>query len=169
MGSGFVPSGIYGGKLGAMAAILAETDAYETFVGEVIAATGTSGMYFYGIDRRDLAANDEEFPAAFVMWDWAQNFEKYSTQAGGVEFKFRGGVILTIEADTPVDYVNNTPGAMNWILGHAQDMVRGMELLFGHQGRQEVAAHRVIEGPYREFERGAVDYCGVVIQFELRN
>lgn len=168
-GSGFVPSGIYGGKLGAMAGILAETDAYEDFVGSAIASDGASGMYFYGIDRRDLEANDEVFPEAFVMWEWGEDFEKYSTQAGGAGYKFRGSVVLVIEADTPSAYLNDTPGAMNWILGQAQAMVGEMELLFGYDGRQDIDAHRVIEGPRREYEKGETDYCSVVIEFELRN
>lgn len=167
-GSGFVPSGIYGAKLAVMAGLLAETDAYEAFVGEEVAELGAQGMYFYGIDRRDLEANDEDFPAAFVIWSFGEDFEKYSTQSGSAEFKFRGSVTLTIEATTPEDYARDTPGAYNWIMEQAQDMVREMELLFG-QEIQEVSAHRVVEGPYREAESGVEDYVGLTIEFQLRN
>lgn len=169
MGSGFVPSGIYGGKLGAMAGILAETAAYADFVGDTVAADGAAGMYFYGIDRRDLAANNETFPSAFVIWSWGDDFEKFSTQAGGTEFQFRGSVTLTIEANTPEEFLRNTPGAHNWLMEHMQAMVRGMELLWGWQGRQGVGAHRVVDLPFREVESGVSDYCCMTVAFTLRD
>lgn len=169
MGSGFVPSGRFGGKLAAMAGILAETDAYADFVGATVAADGAEGMYFYGIDRRDLAANDETFPAVFVIWDYADDTEWHSTQAGGGTYKIRGACTLVLEADTPSEYAHDTPGAYNWIMNHAGAMVGEMEALFGVAGRQEISRHQVMEGPYRECESGEVDYCCVVIKFEFRN
>lgn len=169
MGSGFVPSGRYGGKLAAMADILAETDAYADFVGDTIAADGTSGMYYYGIDRRDLEANDETFPAAFVIWDFSESTEWYSTCSGGGTYKIKGAATLVLEADTPEEFAKDTPGALNWIMNHAGAIVGEMEDLFGTESRQEISKHRVIEGPYRESESGTTDYCCIVIEFEFRN
>lgn len=169
MGSGFVPSGIYGAKLGAMAALLAETDAYADFVGAEVAALGAAGMYFYGLDRRELAANNEGFPDAFVIWDFGEDYEKYSTNAGGGTFKFRGTVVLTIEANTPAEFAADTPGAYDWIFNHMQAMVGEMEAIFNDMGKQEVAAHRKLEGPYRESEAGVADYCCITWSFDLRN
>jgi hypothetical protein len=168
-GSGFVPSGIYGAKLGAMAAILAETAAYATFVGEEVAELGAAGMYFYGLDRRELALVEESFADAFVIWDFGEDYEKYSTQGGGVTYKFRGSLVLTIEANTPAEFAGNTPGAYDWIFNHMQAMVGEMEALFGAAGRQEIDAHRKLEGPYRESEAGVSDYCCCTWAFDLRN
>lgn len=168
MGSGFVPSSRNGEKLAAMAAILAETDAYDDFVGDVIGALGTAGMYFYGIDRRELLANGETFPAAFVIWDRDAQHEWRSRNDGGQTFKFNGGVVMILEADTPSAYAEDTPGALNWIVEQCDAMVEEMEPLFGVGARQDVAAHGIIEGPYREKETGEHDYLCIVYRFELR-
>lgn len=168
MGSGFVPDTRNGQKLAMMAAILAETDAYEDFVGAEIAADGAQGMYYYGIDRRDLAANDETFPAAFVIWDRGPSYRWVSTQAGGTQFKFQGDVVMILEADTPEEYANDTPAALNWIVEQCDAMVGEMELLFGQGGRQDVASHEILEGPYREREGGVHDYVCLVYRFGLR-
>lgn len=168
-GSGFVPSGILGGeKLGAMAAILAETDAYADFVGEEVAALGDDGMYFHGIDVRELDQAEEPWPPAFVIWSLGSDFELYSTQAGGTCFKARGSVTLAIEADTPEEFAVNTPGAYNWIDGHMSAMVGEMMALFGVGPNQEIDSIRVVEGPFRVAEKGREDYCGMVVAFELR-
>lgn len=169
MGSGFTPATQNGEKLAAMAAILAETDAYADFVGDTIAGDGVSGMYFFGIDRADLEANDETFPAAFVIWDRGATYRWRSTQSGGDTYRFEGQVVMVLEADTPVEHVRNTPAALNWIVEQCDAMVWEMTPLFGLAGRQEVAGHGIIEGPYREHEKGRHDYLCLVYGFDLRN
>jgi hypothetical protein len=168
MGSGFTPNTRNGEKLAAMAAILLETDAYADFVGSVVAAEGVEGMYFYGIDRRDLEANDESFPAAFVIWDRGPTHRWQSTQQGGTQFRFSGDVVLVLEADTPEEFAADTPGALNWIVEQCDAMVGEMEQLFGVGGRQDVSAHEILEGPFRERESGTFDYVSIVYRFELR-
>lgn len=168
MGSGFTPNTRNGEKLAAMAGILLETDAYADFVGAEVAADGVEGMYFYGIDRRDLEANEEVFPAAFVIWDRGATHRWNSTQQGGTEFRFTGDVVLVLEADTPEEFERDTPGALNWIVEQGDAMVGEMEQLFGLGGRQDVAAHEILEGPFRERESGVHDYVSIVYRFELR-
>lgn len=181
MGSGFTPSGIFDTRLGELAAVLAETDAYVDFVGEEVASLGVPGMYFHGIDRRELQDNEEDFPEAFVIWQLGDDFERYSLQAGGAPYHMRGGVELIIEANTPAEYLRNTPAAMNWIWGIAQGMVAEMETLFGRVNdsgmqRPEIRSIRLAAAPYRESE-GATedaegvnfDYVGVAVRFEYRN
>lgn len=167
MGSGFVPSGIYGAVLGNFAGILAETDAYEAFVGATIAADGASGMYFYGIDRRELG---EDFPAAYVVWDWAEDFGRYSTTGGGRAYKNEGQIILSIEADTPAAYLDDTHGAMNWIANHASAMVGDMEKLFGVGGRALCLEHKPFELPDRIRESGKQDdFVGMSVIFTVHS
>lgn len=168
MGSGFVPSTKNGAKLAAMAEILAETDAYADFVGAAVAATGTAGMYYYGIDRRDLEADEATFPAAFVIWDRGESYRWQSTQQGGTEFRFQGDVVMILEADTPEEFLTNTPAALNWMVEQCDAMVGEMEQLFGVGARQDVASHEILEGPYRERESGAHDYVCIVYRFGLR-
>lgn len=169
MGSGFVPATQNGEKLAAMAAILNETDAYADFVGATIAAQEVAGMYFFGIDRADLEANNETFPEAFVIWDRGANYRWRCTNSGGGTPRFEGSVVMVLEADTPAEYVRNTPAALNWIVEQCDAMVFEMQDLFGLAGRQEVAAHGIIEGPYREHEKGRHDYVCLVYGFDLRN
>lgn len=167
MGSSFIPSGIYGAKLGAFAAILAETDAYRAFVGDTIADLGVAGMYFYGIDRRE---EDAAFPAAFALWTFGDGYGRYSTTAGGRPFKNQGDLVLTIEADTPAELVNDTPGAMDWIANHMQAMLSDMEALFGVAGRQEVSHHAPVGYPNRITESGSDDdYVGMSVRFTVRS
>lgn len=181
MGSGFVPSGIYDTRVALLAAVLAETDAYADFVGATVAAEGVAGMYFHGIDRRELIDNEENFPARMVIWQVSDDFERYSTQAGGATFRTRGGIEMIVESNTPEAYLRNTPAAKNWIWGVVQGMLAEMELLFGQVDadtgiqRPEIRSHSLVAGPYRESE-GAVDetgasydYVGVAVKFELRN
>lgn len=181
MGSGFVPSGIYDTRVAELAAVMAETAAYETLVGEEVADLGVAGMYFHGIDRRELEDNEEDFPDQMVIWQTGEDFERYSTQSGGATFKIRGSVEVIIEANTPAQYVRNTPAAKNWLWGIVQTMLLEMEVLFGTYNadtgvpRPEIRSHSVVAGPYRECEAatedGGVnfDYVGVAVKFDLRN
>lgn len=167
MGSGFVPSGVYGAILGHFAGILAETDSYEAFVGATVAADGASGMYFYGIDKRET---DTAFPAAFVVWDWGEEFQRSSTTGGGHAYKTHGEITLTIEADTPGAYVDDTPGAMNWLANHMSAMVGEMETLFGLAGRSLCLEHRPVDRPGRVRESGTGDdYVGMSVAFSVHS
>lgn len=169
MGSGFVPSGRYSAKMGRLAAILAETDGYLAFVGATIYADGASGMYFYGVDVRDLTAAAETWPAAYVVWDFGEDFERYSVQAGGGCFRYRGTINCTFEADTPALYAEDTPGALNWFMGKVEAMLGDMEDLFGVGAREEVARIVPIEGPFRSPESDEDDFLTVTFAFEPRN
>ena len=184
-GSGFVPSDLIGARMGLMARILAATDAYAAFVGAEAPETPeevtalAEGMYFDGIDRRDLIAQATEeeieevseadlFPPAFVIWGCGDDAEFFSTQAGGTSFKWRGSVTLTVEADTPEEFWRNTPGAYNWIRGQVSAMLLEMKEFFGDQeGHQDVDSFRW-EGPYRSPESDGRDFVSMVVVFDLR-
>lgn len=168
-GSGFVPDDLIGRRMGLMAAILAECTAYADFVGAEIAALNASGMYYDGIDRRDLLVEEDEvFPAAFVIWANDPKVKFYSTQGGGISYKFSGGITMTIEADTPAEFKYNTPAAYNWIREHASAMLMQMKTKFATGDRQDVESFSVIEGPYRSPEGDDRDYVSMTILFEMR-
>lgn len=171
MGSGFVPGDLIGARMGRMASILATCPAYEAFVGEDVAELGASGMYFDGLDRRDLMEAEEEvFPAAFVIWANGDDVKFFSTQGGGASFKWQGSVTMTVEGDTPEIYARNTPGAYNWIRGHVSAMLLEMKAQFGvgPDSIQDVESFFVLDGPYRSPESDDRDYCSMTIGFELR-
>jgi len=168
-GSGFVPDDLIGRRMGLMAAILAECAAYASFVGATIAADGAAGMFYDGIDRRDLLVEEDEvFPAAFVIWANDPKVKFYSTQGGGISYKFNGGITMTIEADTPAEFKYNTPQAYNWIREHASAMLMEMKTKFAVGARQDVESFSVIEGPYRSAEGDDRDYVSMTILFEMR-
>lgn len=182
MGSGFVPSDDWSVRLGMLASVLAETDAYADFVGVEVAALGAAGMYYHGLDRRELEDAEEDFPEAMVIWQLGEDFGFRSLQAGGAPFHARGSAEMIVEATTPAEFARNTPAAKNWLMGQVVAMVEEMKLLFGRVNtetgvqRVEVSAVDLLAGPYRESEWAtedeegvSYDYVGVAIRFEFRN
>jgi hypothetical protein len=152
---------MYGGALGRFAEVLADVPAYEDFVGAAVAGDGASGMYYFDIDTRE----EQSMPAAFVRWDWHENYGRRALGAGSCSFRGEGTIEAWFIADTPVSFKKNTAGAKNWILDHAQAMVLGMEVLFNANGAPACLRHHMIEAPFRVEEKRRQDRVGVCIGF----
>jgi hypothetical protein len=124
-------------------------------------------MYFYGIDRPELGS---DFPEALVVWDWGEDYGRRSTTGGGHAYKNEGEIILTIEADTPSLYLDDTHAAMNWIANHMSAMVGAMEPLFGQGARPLCLEHKPHELPNRIRESGQDDdYVGMSVLFTVHS